>query len=87
MGKAGFLEAWERQAQITLPQLDVFLSLLDQLTACDPGRTLQQMMRENEKYHAMADAEKGIHIINIKAIEDIGYIQPDTLVSCAANLM
>ncbi|KAM5137927.1 anoctamin-1 isoform 5-T5 [Mantella aurantiaca] len=37
------------------------------------------MMRENEKYHATADVEKGIHIINIKAIEDIGYIQPDTL--------
>ncbi|XP_018410046.1 PREDICTED: anoctamin-1 isoform X2 [Nanorana parkeri] len=36
-------------------------------------------MKENEKYHATADAEKGIHIINIKAIEDIGYIQPDRL--------
>ncbi|KAM9301521.1 anoctamin-1 isoform 2-T2 [Gastrophryne carolinensis] len=36
-------------------------------------------MRENEKYHATGAEEKGIHIINIKAIEDIGYIQPDTL--------
>ncbi|XP_040184077.1 anoctamin-1 isoform X3 [Rana temporaria] len=60
------------------PTMDEW-SAADQPTACDPGATLQPMMRENEKYHATTDSEKGIHIINIKAIEDIGYIQPDTL--------
>ncbi|XP_072278183.1 anoctamin-1 isoform X4 [Pyxicephalus adspersus] len=60
------------------PTMDEWSSA-DQLTACDPEGTLQQMMRENEKYHATEDSEKGIHIINIKAIEDIGYIQPDSL--------
>lgn len=46
-----------------------------------PGESSHDTMKENEKYHVTSDEEKGIHIINIKAIEDIGYIQPDTLVS------
>ncbi|XP_053576547.1 anoctamin-1 isoform X3 [Bombina bombina] len=44
----------------------------------DLPQTSNETMRENEKYHSAA-AEKGIHIINIKAIEDIGYAQPETL--------
>ncbi|XP_075694076.1 anoctamin-1 isoform X1 [Rhinoderma darwinii] len=55
----------------------------DQHVACgslkEPGESLHDTMKENDKYHANSDDEKGIHIINIKAIEDIGYIQPDTL--------
>ncbi|XP_056383558.1 anoctamin-1 isoform X1 [Hyla sarda] len=56
----------------------------DRLGACgdskaQPGESLHDTMKENEKYHVTSDEEKGIHIINIKAIEDIGYIQPDTL--------
>ncbi|KAM8938949.1 anoctamin-1 isoform 1-T1 [Pelodytes ibericus] len=36
-------------------------------------------MRENEKYNTTTEDERGIHIINIKAIEDIGYIQPESV--------
>ncbi|XP_071975226.1 anoctamin-1 isoform X3 [Engystomops pustulosus] len=43
------------------------------------GESLHDTMKENDKYHVTSDQEKGIHIINIKAIEDIGYIQPDAL--------
>ncbi|XP_063800213.1 anoctamin-1 isoform X2 [Pseudophryne corroboree] len=43
------------------------------------AESLHDTMKENDKYHVTSDEEKGIHIINIKAIEDIGYIQPDTL--------
>ncbi|CAH2325854.1 anoctamin-1 isoform X1 [Pelobates cultripes] len=42
-------------------------------------------MRENEKYNATAEEDKGIHIINIKAIEDIGYIQPETVLLNSLN--
>uniref|UniRef100_A0A8C8SST7 Anoctamin n=1 Tax=Pelusios castaneus TaxID=367368 RepID=A0A8C8SST7_9SAUR len=35
-------------------------------------------MRVNEKYSSLPDEEKGIHIINIRAIEDIGYIQHES---------
>ncbi|XP_053304753.1 anoctamin-1 isoform X2 [Spea bombifrons] len=58
----------------------------EQRTACGdskasslPGKTFNETMRENEKHHATANEDKGIHIINIKAIEDIGYIQPETV--------
>ncbi|XP_029438304.1 anoctamin-1 isoform X5 [Rhinatrema bivittatum] len=36
-------------------------------------------MKGNEKFGSVPAEEKGIHIINIKAIEDIGYEQPETL--------
>ncbi|KAM4723171.1 anoctamin-1 [Rhinophrynus dorsalis] len=68
------------------PQNLVFLSLqfdTYQHTACggwkdssDPDETSHETMRENQKYNA---DDKGIHIINIKAIEDIGYVQPETV--------
>nr|XP_032632408.1 anoctamin-1 isoform X3 [Chelonoidis abingdonii] len=35
-------------------------------------------MRVNEKYSSLPAEEKGIHIINIRAIEDIGYIQRES---------
>ncbi|XP_074853551.1 anoctamin-1 isoform X2 [Carettochelys insculpta] len=35
-------------------------------------------MRVNEKYSSLPSEEKGIHIINIRAIEDIGYIQHES---------
>ncbi|KAM3918303.1 anoctamin-1 isoform 2-T2 [Leptodactylus fuscus] len=59
-------------------------STADQYFACgdskaQPGESLKDTMKENDKYHVTSEQEKGIHIINIKAIEDIGYIQPDTL--------
>ncbi|XP_040265021.1 anoctamin-1 isoform X3 [Bufo bufo] len=65
------------------PTTDVW-STADQHAACrglkvQPGESLHDTMKENEKYHVTPDQEKGVHIINIKAIEDIGYIQPDTL--------
>ncbi|XP_077143079.1 anoctamin-1 isoform X1 [Ranitomeya variabilis] len=65
------------------PTMDVWSSA-DQHFACgglkiQPGESLHDTMKENDKYHVSSDEEKGIHIINIKAIEDIGYIQPDTL--------
>ncbi|KAM4617564.1 anoctamin-1 isoform 1-T1 [Discoglossus pictus] len=36
-------------------------------------------MREHDKYSMPAEEQKGIHIINIKAIEDIGYAQAETV--------
>uniref|UniRef100_A0A8C3TID0 Anoctamin n=1 Tax=Chelydra serpentina TaxID=8475 RepID=A0A8C3TID0_CHESE len=36
-------------------------------------------MRVNEKYSSLPAEEKGIHIINIRAIEDIGYIQHESI--------
>ncbi|XP_066439530.1 anoctamin-1 isoform X1 [Eleutherodactylus coqui] len=63
------------------PTMDVWSSA--DITCGDlkdqPGQSLHDTMKENDKYHVTSDEEKGIHIINIKAIEDIGYIQPDTL--------
>lgn len=46
-------------------------------------------MRVNKKYSCLPAEEKGIHIINIRAIEDIGYDQHESTVSkglarCAA---
>lgn len=38
-------------------------------------------MRVNEKYSSLPAEEKGIHIINIQAIEDIGYVQHESTVS------
>uniref|UniRef100_A0A8B9NR98 Anoctamin n=1 Tax=Apteryx owenii TaxID=8824 RepID=A0A8B9NR98_APTOW len=35
-------------------------------------------MRVNEKYSCLPAEEKGIHIINIRAIEDIGYVQHES---------
>uniref|UniRef100_A0A8C7EFD3 Anoctamin n=1 Tax=Nothoprocta perdicaria TaxID=30464 RepID=A0A8C7EFD3_NOTPE len=35
-------------------------------------------MRMNEKYSCLPDEDKGIHIINIRAIEDIGYVQHES---------
>ncbi|XP_067414324.1 anoctamin-1 isoform X1 [Emydura macquarii macquarii] len=35
-------------------------------------------MRVNEKYSSLPDEEKGIHIINIRTIEDIGYVQHES---------
>ncbi|OCT83722.1 hypothetical protein XELAEV_180218611mg, partial [Xenopus laevis] len=42
----------------------------------EPRATSNETMRESQKEYA-DDNEKGIHIINIKAIEDIGYVQSD----------
>ncbi|XP_077676282.1 anoctamin-1 isoform X5 [Eretmochelys imbricata] len=36
-------------------------------------------MRVNEKYSSLPAEEKGIHIINIRAIEDIGYVQHESI--------
>ncbi|XP_068116148.1 anoctamin-1 isoform X4 [Hyperolius riggenbachi] len=36
-------------------------------------------MKEKDKHHATTGDDKGIHIINIKAIEDIGYLQPEAV--------
>lgn len=38
-------------------------------------------MRVNKKYSCLPAEEKGIHIINIRAIEDIGYDQHESTVS------
>ncbi|MGH0162572.1 UNVERIFIED_CONTAM: hypothetical protein FKN15_046038 [Acipenser sinensis] len=38
------------------------------------------MMKRNEKYSSLPIGEKGVDIINIKAIEDIGYVQTDAMV-------
>lgn len=38
-------------------------------------------MRVNKKYSCLPAEEKGIHIINIRAIEDIGYDQQESTVS------
>lgn len=38
-------------------------------------------MRMNDKYSSLPAEEKGIHIINIRAIEDIGYIRTESTVS------
>lgn len=43
-----------------------------------PGET---GMRVNKKYSCLPAEEKGIHIINIRAIEDIGYDQHESTVS------
>ncbi|XP_068116146.1 anoctamin-1 isoform X2 [Hyperolius riggenbachi] len=39
----------------------------------------QRRMKEKDKHHATTGDDKGIHIINIKAIEDIGYLQPEAV--------
>ncbi|KAM9148290.1 anoctamin-1 isoform 1-T1 [Pangshura tecta] len=45
----------------------------------DLGEALNKTaMRVNEKYSSLPAEEKGIHIINIRAIEDIGYIQRES---------
>ncbi|XP_014430071.2 anoctamin-1 isoform X3 [Pelodiscus sinensis] len=45
----------------------------------DLGEALNKTaMRVNEKYTSLPTEEKGIHIINIRAIEDIGYIQHES---------
>nr|XP_033784024.1 anoctamin-1 isoform X2 [Geotrypetes seraphini] len=36
-------------------------------------------MKGSEKYRAVPAEDKGIHIINIKAIEEIGYAQPESV--------
>ncbi|XP_033913444.2 anoctamin-1-like isoform X4 [Acipenser ruthenus] len=38
------------------------------------------MMKRNEKYSSLPIGEKGVDIINIKAIEDIGYVQTDAMI-------
>uniref|UniRef100_A0A803JMK5 Anoctamin n=1 Tax=Xenopus tropicalis TaxID=8364 RepID=A0A803JMK5_XENTR len=55
----------------------------DQRAACggfqhssEPRATSNETMRESQKEYA-DDNDNGIHIINIKAIEDIGYVQSD----------
>ncbi|XP_077178203.1 anoctamin-1 isoform X5 [Paroedura picta] len=37
-------------------------------------------MRVNEKYSSLPAEEKGIHIINIRAIEDIGYVRTESTI-------
>ncbi|XP_039604731.1 anoctamin-1a isoform X3 [Polypterus senegalus] len=38
------------------------------------------MMKRNEKYCTLPDKDKGVDIINIKGIEDIGYVQSDSMI-------
>ncbi|XP_043405304.1 anoctamin-1 isoform X1 [Chelonia mydas] len=46
----------------------------------DLGEALNKTaMRVNEKYSSLPAEEKGIHIINIRAIEDIGYVQHESI--------
>ncbi|XP_075423741.1 anoctamin-1 isoform X3 [Ascaphus truei] len=58
---------------------DLHTAACRSLTASLLSGDVDETMKKNEKYHETATDEKGIHIINIKAIEDIGYIQSETV--------
>ncbi|XP_068116147.1 anoctamin-1 isoform X3 [Hyperolius riggenbachi] len=54
-------------------------SAADRRSAPNAQGRHQRRMKEKDKHHATTGDDKGIHIINIKAIEDIGYLQPEAV--------
>uniref|UniRef100_A0AAY4B9V4 Anoctamin n=1 Tax=Denticeps clupeoides TaxID=299321 RepID=A0AAY4B9V4_9TELE len=49
--------------------------------AQSPRRTFSPAMRKNERYSPVPGTDKPVEIIDIKGIEDIGYVQQDSIVS------
>lgn len=47
----------------------------------EPGQQSGEAMERNERSTPVPGKEKEVDIINIKGIEDIGYVQPDSIVS------
>ncbi|XP_069479542.1 anoctamin-1 isoform X2 [Ambystoma mexicanum] len=80
--KLAILPPHERISKVTI----AFEPMRKDSASAAPGAQQQQRreisshaardsMRTNDRYSAIPADEKGIHIINIKAIEDIGYVQ------------